>query len=39
MQKAELPALVHIGFQAVFMLKTNPDKRHKLSFQEHAKEV
>jgi len=39
MQKAELPARVHIGFQAVFMLKINPDKRQQLSFQEHAKEV
>jgi|GEM_PF-5291319 len=39
MQKAELPARVPIGFQTFFMLKTNPEKRHQLSFQEHAKEV
>ena len=39
MQKAELQAHVPIGFQAVFMLKINPDKRYQLSFQEHAKEV
>jgi len=39
MQKAELPALYHIGFQAVFMLKRPIDKRQQLSFQEHAKEV
>ena len=39
MQKAELLARFHIGFQAVFMLKTNPEKRQQLTFQEHAKEV
>ena len=39
MQKGELLALSHIGFQAVFMLKRPIDKRQQLSFQEHAKEV
>ena len=39
MQKGELPAHAHIGFQAVFMLKCPVDKRQQLSFQEHAKEV
>ena len=39
MQKGELPAHAHIGFQAFFMLKSPIDKRQQLSFQEHAKEV
>ena len=39
MQKGELPAHAHIGFQAFFMLKRPIDKRQQLSFQEHAKEV
>ncbi len=39
MQKGELPARAHIGFQYVFMLKRTIDKRQQLSFQEHAKEV
>jgi len=32
MQKGELPAHAHIGFEAIFMLKTNPEKRQQLSF-------
>ena len=39
MQKGELPAYAHIGFQAFFMLKRPIEKRQQLTFQEHAKEV